>query len=360
MARDQALAVFEPAQFLHRRHRDVRIRADAPARRRRRGSRAAGTGRRRGWLRWSGRSPPSRRCARCPALPPSSRWVACTRVQRASTSALASSHSTGRAPRSARQSCTSPICSAMWMCTGIAGGSAASTARIASAGTARRLCSAQPTRSASSCVLAQRVEQAQVGIDVVAEAALALGQRAAVEAAGHVQHRQQGQADAGFARGGDQRARHRRRVGVRAAVGRVVQVVELADRGVAGFEHLDVQLRGDGLQRVGVEARGEAVHRLAPGPERVLRVGLALGQARHRALERVRMQVGDAGHDPAAPALGCAPVHRDDAAAVVEVEAGVDPPAAGGPEALPRAGSSCRHSRPGGRRPLRIAHRIAA
>ena len=28
---EQALAVFEPAQFLHRRHRDVRIRADAPA-----------------------------------------------------------------------------------------------------------------------------------------------------------------------------------------------------------------------------------------------------------------------------------------------------------------------------------------
>src|SRR3546814_1838417 len=81
-------------------------------------------------------------------------------------------------------------------------------------------------------------------------------------------HRQQGQADAGVARGGDQRLRHRRRIGVRQAVGRVVEVVEFADAGVAGFKHLDVKLRGHRMQGVGVEARGDAVHRLAPGPER--------------------------------------------------------------------------------------------
>src|SRR3546814_14741643 len=55
-----------------------------------------------------------------------------------------------------------------------------------------------------------------------------------------------------------------------------------SDAGVAGFEHLDVKLRGHRMQGVGVEARGEAVHRLAPGPERVFRVGLALG---HRSEE---------------------------------------------------------------------------
>ena len=118
-------------------------------------------------------------------------------------------------------------------------------------------------------------------------------------------------------------------IGVRPAVGRVVQVVEFADRGVAGFQHLDVQLRGDRLQRFGVEARGEAVHGFAPGPERVLGIGLALGQAGHRALERMRMQVGDAGHDPARAGGGLGGCDRGDAAVVVDVEPGVGLPAAG-------------------------------
>jgi hypothetical protein len=51
------------------------------------------------------------------------------------------------------------------------------------------------------------------------------------------------------------------------AVGLVVQVVELAHAGVAGFQHLDVELRGDVAQRLGSDAAGEAVHQFAPGPE---------------------------------------------------------------------------------------------
>ena len=82
------------------------------------------------------------------------------------------------------------------------------------------------------------------------------------------------------------------------AVGRVVQVVELARAGVAGFEHLHVQLRGDIAQQLGREARGHRVHRLAPGPERILGIALAFGHAGHRALEGMRMQIGDAGQPP--------------------------------------------------------------
>jgi hypothetical protein len=79
------------------------------------------------------------------------RWVACTSVQRASTANFSSSHSTGRAPRNATQSCTSPICSAMWMWMRASLGNAARTSRIAASGTARRLWKAQPTRSVPPC-----------------------------------------------------------------------------------------------------------------------------------------------------------------------------------------------------------------
>ena len=147
---------------------------------------------------------------------------------------------------------------------------------------------------------AQCLRQAQVGIDIVSEAPLALDQRPAIEAAGHVQHRQQGHADAGIARRGDQRLRHRGRIRIRRAVGRVMQVMELADRRVAGFEHLDVKLRGYRMQRFRIEARGHAVHGFAPGPEAVRGIGLALGESGHRALEGMRVQVRDAGDAPRA------------------------------------------------------------
>uniref|UniRef100_A0A0S6YZH3 Uncharacterized protein n=1 Tax=Mizugakiibacter sediminis TaxID=1475481 RepID=A0A0S6YZH3_9GAMM len=148
--------------------------------------------------------------------------------------------------------------------------------------------------------LAQAFDQREERVDRMAEAALPLRQRAAVEAAGHVQRRQQGEADAGLARGLDERQRHRlgRRVG--AAVGAVVQVVELAHLRVAGLEHLRVELRGDRAQLVGADAAGEGVHGLAPTPEAVVVAAAALGQPGHRALEGVRMQVGHARQHEAA------------------------------------------------------------
>ena len=134
----------------------------------------------------------------------------------------------------------------------------------------------------------------------MAEAALARFQFAPVETGAHVQHRQQGQTDAGIGGGRDQGARHRGRVVVWVAVGLVVQVVELADGGVAGFQHFRVELHRHGVQRIGIQPAGEAVHQLAPGPEAVGRIGLVFGQAGHRALEGVRMGVRDAGQREAA------------------------------------------------------------
>ena len=76
--------------------------------------------------------------------------------------------------------------------------------------------------------------------DVMAEAALAFRQWAAVEASGHVQHWQQCQANAGIARSGNQRLRHRSWIRIWLAVRCVMQVMELADAGVTRFQHLDV------------------------------------------------------------------------------------------------------------------------
>ena len=88
--------------------------------------------------------------------------------------------------------------------------------------------------------------------------------------------------DAGFTR--------RREVPVERA-GRIVHVMEFSNGGVAVQQHLDIEVRGD---RFGVRRRhalDEAVHELAPGPEIVRRRSARLGEAGHRALEGVRMQV---------------------------------------------------------------------
>ena len=145
----------------------------------------------------------------------------------------------------------------------------------------------------------QDFQQSQKGIDLMPEPRLPLRQRAPVESAAHVQHRQQGQSDPGFARCGNDRPRHRCRIGIRPAVRGVMQVVELADLGVAGAQHLDVELRGDRMQVVGRDPRRERVHRLAPAPEAVDLTAPSLCESGHRALERMRVQVRDAGKHPA-------------------------------------------------------------
>ena len=87
-------------------------------------------------------------------------------------------------------------------------------------------------------------------------------------------------------------------VGIGRAVRLVVQVVELGDRGVAGLQHLDVELRGDGLDLVGRRAcRRSRTSPRARSRSCPRRVGRArFGQARHRALEGVAVQVRHAGN----------------------------------------------------------------
>ncbi len=77
----------------------------------------------------------------------------------------------------------------------------------------------------------------------------------------------------------------------------MVDVVELADRGHAGAQHLFEGLQADLEEAVGVEAFDQAVHGFAPGPEGAgsLREGFAA--ASQESLEGVGMGVDEAGEE---------------------------------------------------------------
>ena len=90
----------------------------------------------------------------------------------------------------------------------------------------------------------------------------------AVEAAVEIDRVEQRDADAGIGGRRQQRIAHRVGVVVRRAVGLVVDIVELADRGLTGHRHLREHGAGQAVVAVGVEAGGRRVHDLSPGPER--------------------------------------------------------------------------------------------
>ncbi|MNK88563.1 hypothetical protein D3C87_1085280 [compost metagenome] len=144
-------------------------------------------------------------------------------------------------------------------------------------------------------------KQRQHGIRPVQEAPLVRLRRLAAEAGGLVQHRQQRHADAGPARRAQQPQRHLGGRGVRLARRVMMDVMKFADAGIAGAQHLYIELGGDGLQRVRRKPQREAVHQRAPAPERVpagrvfvRRDAAVLGQSGKAALERVRVEVGHA------------------------------------------------------------------
>ncbi len=144
---------------------------------------------------------------------------------------------------------------------------------------------------------AQRVDALEEGLDVgIAEAPLALdrGKVPAVPAAAVVGGGDQHDLQAMGARGLGQGDRHRVGLGVRAPVGLVVDVVELADRAVARVGHLAVGARAGVAHRVGVVFAGEAEHLGAPAPEVVGPVRSrrrALARAAQVDLERVAVRV---------------------------------------------------------------------
>ena len=152
---------------------------------------------------------------------------------------------------------------------------------------------------ASTLRFAQRLELLQQGQHVVGRAdepALANAGRRAAKAAGLVEHGQQGQADACAGSGSQQAHRQSGIVGIRMPLWVVVHVMEFAHAGVTGFQHLDIQARGNGFELFGCDGRRKLVHQAAPAPEAVLLSPPVFGQACKRPLKRVRMQIGHARH----------------------------------------------------------------
>ena len=127
------------------------------------------------------------------------------------------------------------------------------------------------------------------------------------------------------------------RIGIGLAIGRVLQVVELADLGVAALQQLKVQLGGDGLQLPGRDAKGHAVHAVAPGPEVIGLAFAPLGQAGKGALEGMAVGIDQARQDRPVQHQGAGRrllhtgLHRLPAPVAADAEQHICLPAAGQP-----------------------------
>jgi len=80
-----------------------------------------------------------------------------------------------------------------------------------------------------------------------------------------------------------------------------VEVVELPHARDAGREHLAVRRARQRVVGVGIEAPGDGVHLVAPGPERA---PLALRASAEGAVERVAVAVGEAGEGETGDSFG--------------------------------------------------------
>ena len=169
---------------------------------------------------------------------------------------------------------------------------------------------AQRMRSqAQGCLLRpghglQLLQQGEHVVRAANEAGLILARRQPPEAAGLIEHGQQGHAYARLLRRAQQRQGQAGIVGIGLAAHIMVHIVELADRGVTCLQHLQVQPGRNRFQRLGRHAVGKAVHQLAPAPEAVLRLATELGQPAERTLEGMRVQIGHAGDQRASGADG--------------------------------------------------------
>ena len=101
------------------------------------------------------------------------------------------------------------------------------------------------------------------------------------------------QADPGLPGPGENATGHFGLVVERDAIRRVVHIVKLRHRGIAGLQHLDVHLRGCGAQALRIESASIVVHHSSPRPE-ISSGATRFREAGHQALKRVAVQVGHA------------------------------------------------------------------
>ena len=134
------------------------------------------------------------------------------------------------------------------------------------------------------------IDQSGKLVDRADEAALAGMRRGPAKGAVRVKARQQCEADAGDLGGSRNSRRHLGRIGIGRAIVVVMQIVEFPDARKTLLEHLDIEQRCDGFGVFRGHIQREAIHRLAPCPERIRGIAARFGKARHATLERVTMQ----------------------------------------------------------------------
>ena len=118
---------------------------------------------------------------------------------------------------------------------------------------------------------------------------VAVGSEPTVE----VQRVEEGDADAGLARRGEEGIAHLVGVRVGRSVGAVMEVVELTDARDAGQCHLGEGGTGESVVAVGLEPLRRPVHHVAPRPETA---ALGLGTRPQRPVERMAVGVRETGN----------------------------------------------------------------
>ena len=189
------------------------------------------------------------------------------------------------------------------------------------------------------CIRRQRAKRAGGSLHDLAKEIRSAGESqltsrglAPVAPAPLVEHRQECQADPGLGSRGRDPLRHLRRIAVGHAFRRVMQVVELRNRGIAGFQHFHLNKSGNRLDVLRGQDVDQTVHFLPPGPEVILTPGSApLRSPRHRTLECVAVQVYRSGQQNAQdlPFALRTRRHGPDPAVVADLHGNVSLPTAG-------------------------------
>ena len=142
-----------------------------------------------------------------------------------------------------------------------------------------------------ACSGARGLQQRGKPIDRIAKPQLPGGQRLLTRAAIGVKHRQMRQADTRQLGCGKNAVRKLGNVGVSAATRLMMHIMEFTNGGVPGLLHFHEHKGGNRLHLFRRQAVQKTVHQIAPRPETVTARDAVFGHARHRALERMAVQV---------------------------------------------------------------------
>ncbi len=144
--------------------------------------------------------------------------------------------------------------------------------------------------------LLRPLEQFLKAIEIVDETALRRVRREAAESGMGIKNRQQREPDAGALGGLGDGDAELADVIIRRTVGRMVQIVKLADARKSRLQHFGIGERRNVSDFFGRQREGEAIHFLSPRPEIVVSgVAAPFRPSRKPALKGVAVEVGDSG-----------------------------------------------------------------